>query len=263
MQPRTFYESGEISPASDDSSGMYNESPQPYAHALAEDQPYAGTYDTGYTQSYYGHRSLEAASSVTDLPYEQDSFGGYGPSYEYGQISPVSHEDDESHDQYQLCSDYIRQRSRQMRSRDSALDGPLGDYRQRCASARFATGQHNALVQPPIRSQSPMAHLPYRDSESYSGITGPTTHRYHSPRSSSSEFSDGSMSNIERPQAVYPSYTSQQPTYPTPIAIPAPHSPPLVEDAPKKPLTLACLFCRKRKIACGSPPPGKKDRTCK
>ncbi|KAL6303518.1 hypothetical protein BKA93DRAFT_734826 [Sparassis latifolia] len=40
------------------------------------------------------------------------------------------------------------------------------------------------------------------------------------------------------------------------------HSPPLVEDNPKRPLTLACLFCRKRKIACGSPPPGKKDRTC-
>lgn len=38
---------------------------------------------------------------------------------------------------------------------------------------------------------------------------------------------------------------------------------PLIEDTPKKPLTLACLFCRKRKIACGSPPPGQKDRTCK
>ncbi|KAI0684813.1 hypothetical protein BC835DRAFT_1227465, partial [Cytidiella melzeri] len=36
----------------------------------------------------------------------------------------------------------------------------------------------------------------------------------------------------------------------------------VVEDTPKKPLTLACLFCRKRKIACGSPAPGKKDRTC-
>ncbi|CCM06108.1 uncharacterized protein FIBRA_08357 [Fibroporia radiculosa] len=34
------------------------------------------------------------------------------------------------------------------------------------------------------------------------------------------------------------------------------------EDTPKKPLTLACFFCRKRKIACGSPPPGRKDRTC-
>ncbi|KAI0784616.1 hypothetical protein C8Q75DRAFT_697997, partial [Abortiporus biennis] len=44
---------------------------------------------------------------------------------------------------------------------------------------------------------------------------------------------------------------------------PAPsRSPRLVEDTPKKPLSLACLFCRKRKIACGSPPPGRMDRTC-
>ncbi|KAH8077507.1 hypothetical protein BXZ70DRAFT_861020, partial [Cristinia sonorae] len=41
-----------------------------------------------------------------------------------------------------------------------------------------------------------------------------------------------------------------------------PPSPPLIEDPPKKPLTLACLFCRKRKIACGSPPPGSPNRTC-
>ncbi|KZT04266.1 uncharacterized protein LAESUDRAFT_658075, partial [Laetiporus sulphureus 93-53] len=35
------------------------------------------------------------------------------------------------------------------------------------------------------------------------------------------------------------------------------------QDEPhRRPLTLACLFCRKRKIACGSPPPGAKDRTC-
>ncbi|KAG9125461.1 hypothetical protein FRC07_007503 [Ceratobasidium sp. 392] len=31
--------------------------------------------------------------------------------------------------------------------------------------------------------------------------------------------------------------------------------------APKKP-ALACLFCRKRKIACGPPPPDSADRTC-
>ncbi|KAG8746652.1 hypothetical protein FRC10_004255 [Ceratobasidium sp. 414] len=31
--------------------------------------------------------------------------------------------------------------------------------------------------------------------------------------------------------------------------------------APKKP-ALACLFCRKRKIACGPPPPDSPDRTC-
>ena len=49
---------------------------------------------------------------------------------------------------------------------------------------------------------------------------------------------------------------------PPPPPAPLRHSAP-VEDTPKKPLTLACFFCRKRKIACGSPPPGKKDRTCK
>ncbi|KAF9486716.1 hypothetical protein BDN71DRAFT_1425770, partial [Pleurotus eryngii] len=31
----------------------------------------------------------------------------------------------------------------------------------------------------------------------------------------------------------------------------------------EKPLKLACLFCRGRKIACGPPLPGSKDRTCK
>ncbi|KAH9949057.1 hypothetical protein B0H21DRAFT_688987 [Amylocystis lapponica] len=41
-----------------------------------------------------------------------------------------------------------------------------------------------------------------------------------------------------------------------------PRQPALIEDSPKKPLTLACFFCRKRKIACGSPPAGKRDRTC-
>ncbi|RPD59753.1 hypothetical protein L226DRAFT_428245, partial [Lentinus tigrinus ALCF2SS1-7] len=42
--------------------------------------------------------------------------------------------------------------------------------------------------------------------------------------------------------------------------IPRPSS--LIEDSPKKPLTLACFFCRKRKIACQSPPAGSLDRTC-
>ncbi|KAI0674861.1 hypothetical protein C8Q78DRAFT_505850 [Trametes maxima] len=42
--------------------------------------------------------------------------------------------------------------------------------------------------------------------------------------------------------------------------IPRPSS--LIEDSPKKPLTLACYFCRKRKIACQSPPANSVDRTC-
>ncbi|CDO76063.1 hypothetical protein BN946_scf184696.g15 [Trametes cinnabarina] len=43
--------------------------------------------------------------------------------------------------------------------------------------------------------------------------------------------------------------------------IPRPSS--MIEDSPKKPLTLACFFCRKRKIACQSPPANALDRTCK
>lgn len=51
------------------------------------------------------------------------------------------------------------------------------------------------------------------------------------------------------------------PSIPAPPPIPRPSS--LIEDSPKKPLTLACFFCRKRKIACQSPPSSSPDRTCK
>ena len=51
------------------------------------------------------------------------------------------------------------------------------------------------------------------------------------------------------------------PSVPAPPPIPRPSS--LIEDSPKKPLTLACYFCRKRKIACQSPPANAVDRTCK
>ncbi|PIL36269.1 transcription factor [Ganoderma sinense ZZ0214-1] len=50
------------------------------------------------------------------------------------------------------------------------------------------------------------------------------------------------------------------PSIPAPPPIPRPSS--LIEDSPKKPLTLACFFCRKRKIACQSPPSSSPDRTC-
>ena len=42
-----------------------------------------------------------------------------------------------------------------------------------------------------------------------------------------------------------------------------------LDEEPKKPkkrreaVSLACYFCRKRKIACGQPPEGSVDRTCK
>ena len=108
------------------------------------------------------------------------------------------------------------------------------------------------------RTQSPMAHLPYTDVESYQ-------HDPHPPRfyiqQSAAAFAYGEQQAMcPQPQYHHPGVHT---AFPEPIAIPAPRSPPLVEDTPKKPLTLACFFCRKRKIACGSPSPGRKDRTCK
>ncbi len=51
------------------------------------------------------------------------------------------------------------------------------------------------------------------------------------------------------------------PSLPAPPPVTRPSS--LIEDSPKKPLTLACFFCRKRKIACQSPSANSSDRTCK
>ncbi|KAI0779568.1 hypothetical protein C8Q74DRAFT_1198991 [Fomes fomentarius] len=50
------------------------------------------------------------------------------------------------------------------------------------------------------------------------------------------------------------------PSLPAPPPVTRPSS--LIEDSPKKPLTLACFFCRKRKIACQSPSANSSDRTC-
>ena len=60
---------------------------------------------------------------------------------------------------------------------------------------------------------------------------------------------------------VHPHHVLSIPSIPAPPPIPRPSS--LIEDSPKKPLTLACFFCRKRKIACQSPPASSPDRTCK
>ena len=43
---------------------------------------------------------------------------------------------------------------------------------------------------------------------------------------------------------------------------PSPSAPHTKRSMDKKP-ALACLFCRGRKIACGPPQPGSKDKTCK
>jgi len=61
--------------------------------------------------------------------------------------------------------------------------------------------------------------------------------------------------SIDHPSYQVLSIPNVQPTTAAPVSA-------VAEDTAKKPLTLACFFCRKRKIACGSPPPGRIDRTC-
>lgn len=268
QQPRTLYEPGEISPASDDSTAAYYDSPQSYAHALADNHCYVPVYDNSYPSQLYDHATPAVTILATQLTCEPGS-DDYGPSYDYGHLSPASYEEAGGYANLQscrqlVCADYIRDSGHRSHSLEVFQDPLPSDYRQRCSPVRYNAEQlqRNALVQPPVRSQSPMAHLPYEDLESY---RGPPEHRQPSPLSTTSEFSDTSIqSKLERPQSDFTGFhASHRATFPTPITIPAPRTPPLVEDTPKKPLTLACFFCRKRKIACGSPPPGKKDRTCK
>lgn len=235
-QPRTLYEAGEVSPLSDDSAGTYYDSPQPYEHARLSE-----------SYSYY-----ERASAPL-----QHSRDGYTTTYDYEQLSPVAFEDNEyTSYSHAYCGDNNPPMQPQLFSSSVSPS----DYTPRYPSRYLAKQQQlDAPVQSGFRSESPMGHLPYSDPR------GSVTEGYAS--SSSYESSDTSrQSSIERPQPR--SFNSERSLqllahHPPPIAIPAPRSPPIVEDTPKKPLTLACYFCRKRKIACGSPAPGKKDRTCK
>jgi hypothetical protein len=73
-----------------------------------------------------------------------------------------------------------------------------------------------------------------------------------------------------RPQTPVPSHSHKHPTKPlNPISrcSASPRAPmwlsplPLKQMAEKKP-SLACFFCRGRKIACGAPLPGSMDKTC-
>ena len=63
-----------------------------------------------------------------------------------------------------------------------------------------------------------------------------------------------------RHQSQSPSPRTQQQAQPSQINPHQPHGKGRSLD--KKP-ALACLFCRGRKIACGPPLPGSKDKTCK
>jgi hypothetical protein len=245
QQPRAVYEPGEVSPVSDDSLGTWYDSPQPYEHAQLVD---------AYTHGYYEQVQAPLALSNED----------YGPQYEYGQDSPVAFDDAKPHDGFPLFahgySGTLQGCEPHTHSELFSSETVSSGCRQRFHSQFLAKQEQFDAPMQTLRTGSPMGHLPYPCPDPYSSLT----EGYTSSRSYGS--SDTSRhSSIERPQPRYPSTASALPllAHPTPISIPAPRSPPIVEDTPKKPLTLACFFCRKRKIACGSPPPGKTDRTCK
>ena len=60
---------------------------------------------------------------------------------------------------------------------------------------------------------------------------------------------------------VHPHRVLSIPSIPAPPPIPRSSS--LIKDSPTKPLTIACFFCRRRKIECKSPPANSPDNTCK
>lgn len=106
-------------------------------------------------------------------------------------------------------------------------------------------GAHPDLSHPQLGSSSQTHYMEQRRSRPVPSASPCSSSSSHSTRQINSQ-----LTHLEQPQ--------RRATAPTPSRSQQP-----VEDPPKKPLTLACLFCRKRKIACGSPPPGQKDRTCK
>lgn len=168
--------------------------------------------------------------------------------------------------------------------RPSQVIPTLSTVRHGQQSHSFTTPQpHSYITQ---RSSSPMAHLPYPEdiqrrksviSCTFSASTLSYLIELVSPYGHPSdndprwtEYRPEARTYVHHPQPHYPipptpAETQYHQRYtPGSIALPAPtRSPPLIEDTPKKPLSLACLFCRKRKIACGSPPPDREDRTCK
>lgn len=246
QQPRAFYKSGEVSPVPDDSAGTYYDSPQPYEHAQLAD-----SYNHGYYEQL-------PASLVR-------SGDAYNAIYGFGQASPVALDDTEgcevlpSYTQ-DYCGNSVQEKDSYIYSPMFSIDATTSDYQQRFPHYLAKQQQLDAPMQPAYRSESPMGHLPYQCPDLYGSLEG-----YAS--SSSFESSDTSRrSSIERPQPQYPNADRSLRLlahHPTPVSVTANRSLPIAEYMLKKPLTLACFFCKKRKIACGGLPPGKKDRTCK
>ncbi|QRW08544.1 Fungal Zn(2)-Cys(6) binuclear cluster domain [Ceratobasidium sp. AG-Ba] len=85
------------------------------------------------------------------------------------------------------------------------------------------------------------------------------------PRNEYQDHQGATTSPLQQPQCFVP---SQAPERPVPIPAPTMSAPGAQSPDKKEPQTtpkkpaLACLFCRKRKIACGPPPPDSPDRTC-
>ncbi|KAG9102277.1 hypothetical protein FS749_009617 [Ceratobasidium sp. UAMH 11750] len=76
--------------------------------------------------------------------------------------------------------------------------------------------------------------------------------------SSSSSSQQQQPAPLAQPQPIVPSQAHERTV---PVASGSQGGKKDSSGAPKKP-ALACLFCRKRKIACGPPPPDSPDKTC-
>ncbi|KAH7339895.1 hypothetical protein B0J17DRAFT_378735 [Rhizoctonia solani] len=83
-------------------------------------------------------------------------------------------------------------------------------------------------------------------------------HSAHHRHTSSSSSSSDPHSHMLAPAPIVPSQAHER----APAFTSASPEAEDKKESPTKKPALACLFCRKRKIACGPPPPDSTDRTC-
>ncbi|KIP01619.1 hypothetical protein PHLGIDRAFT_38235 [Phlebiopsis gigantea 11061_1 CR5-6] len=264
-----FYDSGEVSPASDDSSGGFYDSPHPSDDArLGDERCSADAHAHATFPAYDPAASFPSPSLITAERYsylDGELQPHPSPTY-YDEPAPLVFQPAPQH----LGAAFAHDFSGSADDADALHAHHPHRYLERPPSgasrpspARYgdapAEPQRGARTSPhgyapqQQRTQSPMAHLPYVDP--YHGAPDAHAQAFYLP-SPAAPYAYAEQPPMCLPPPYHPAAAH------TPIAIPAPRSPPLVEDTPKKPLTLACFFCRKRKIACGSPQPGRKDRTC-
>ncbi|EMD31733.1 hypothetical protein CERSUDRAFT_119594 [Gelatoporia subvermispora B] len=136
-------------------------------------------------------------------------------------------------------------------------DGPYGDshtyqYILNNGSPGMSSYAQQHLTEKLHVSRNPSSGVSYIDAP----------RPLHAPRQLQAygNYYDGTM---RAPSLVHPCHR----IIGIPVAEPPPPSSPprhsvSIEDQPKRPLTVACHFCRRRKITCVSPPPGSKERTC-